>query len=499
MFLPKLSQAAGDILVASIFSEPRSLNCFNYVAYEPADEPTLFTFPGLVFGRLVDRTSDINAKLKAGFAESWKRIAPDTWQFRLRKGIRFHNGDEMTSQDIKFTLEKHLSDKKASLYGYFKTIKKVIINDKYSFKIVTTGPDVDIPYKFIMFGFVLPKEYFNKVGEKNFFEHPIGAGPFRLIKWEKGKFIELKAFDQYWAGSPKLRRIRFKFVEDKSKRTQMFLDGQLDLIYNVFRPKMPDIIKNPKTTIIGRTGPEIRTLVFMMTKLSHHSPLRNIRVRQAIRHAIDINYIIKTVENGYGSPLAIGACVESFGYDPQLKPAKHDIQLARKLIKEAGYSKGFTITALVVDEMSKLVKPIELMLKKVNINLEVEFLKRSLALAALYKGPRIIKDVWFFNPSFSYADLQNNPSIYLEKYGIFNIWDSKKLVELMKKASLELNPQKREQILFEEAKVMYHEIGEIPLYQVHQIWGVRKHVKGFNPYFNTIPRLENVYLDESDR
>jgi peptide/nickel transport system substrate-binding protein len=303
-----------------------------------------------LFDTLVER--DPNLKLVPALAaEMPKLVAPTTWEVKLRRGVKFHNGEEFNAESVKFSLERVKTGLRAS--SNFRPIEKVDIVDPYTVRVQTSKP---WPTFTTIMGFRQASMYPPKAyaGKDSAFisKNPIGTGPYKLVRWSKDEEIVLEANDQYWRGAPKIKTVVFRPIPDDAVRVAALQNGEVDVAVNI-PPHLANIINNhPK--IFLSTAPSIRTLQLMFVTHEYdaqHKPVgpykgvtADKRVRQAIAHALDVDEIIKGVLDGKAMRTATLLTPLHFGYDPTLKPIKQDLGKVKQLLTEAGFPGGLEIT-----------------------------------------------------------------------------------------------------------------------------------------------------------
>src|SRR5262249_44978032 len=147
-------------------------------------------------------------KLIPQLAVSWKKVNPTTWQFRLRKNVKFHNGEPFNAESVKFTVERLVTKGVHQVYGGFATIDRAEIVDPYTVNVITTKPDPLLVKRFAGYGGqMLPAKYVTQVGWQTFATKPVGTGPFKFVEWVKDDHLTLAAFDDYWKGAPKIKKV----------------------------------------------------------------------------------------------------------------------------------------------------------------------------------------------------------------------------------------------------------------------------------------------------
>ena len=303
-----------------------------------------------IFDTLVER--DQNLKIVPALAsELPKLVAPTVWEVKLRKGVKFHNGEEFTAESVKFSLERVKTGMRSS--SNFRPIDNVEVVDPHTVKVHTTKPwptFVSI-MTFRQASMYPPKAY---AGKDSAFisKNPIGTGPYKFVRWSKDEEIVLEANEQYWRGAPKIKTVVFRPIPDDAVRVAALQNGEVDVAVNI-PPHLANIIAgHPK--IFLSTAPSIRTLQLMFVTHEYDAqhklvgPYKGVtadkRVRQAIAYALDVDEIIKGVLDGKAMRTATLLTPLHFGYDPSLKPIKQDPGKVKQLLTEAGYPSGLEIT-----------------------------------------------------------------------------------------------------------------------------------------------------------
>ena len=159
-----------------------------------------------IFDRLVMRDKDLN--LAPGLATEWEQLDDVTWQFKLREGVKFHNGEDFTAEDVKYSIDRVLDpEANAPTYSYISTVDRVEIVDDYTVNVITKESDPLIPTRFNRYPTeIVPKDYVEEVGSEGLSENPIGTGPYKFVSWEKDDKITLEANEDYWNGAPEIHR-----------------------------------------------------------------------------------------------------------------------------------------------------------------------------------------------------------------------------------------------------------------------------------------------------
>ncbi len=342
---PALGWAApqGKVVIAQGV-DPTTLDTMNQ------QETPASVVAGHIFDTLVER--DQNMKLVPALAaEMPKLVAPTTWEVKLRRGVKFHNGEEFDSESAKYSLERVKTGLRAS--SNFQPIDRVEIVDKHTVRVHTKAPwpTFVTVMNFRQASMYPPKAY---AGKDSAFisKSPIGTGPYKFVKWSKDEEIVLEADDTHWRGAPKIKTVVFRPIPDDAVRVAALQNGEVDVAVNI-PPHLANIIANHPKLFLS-TAPSIRTIQLMF--VTHEfdkdhklvGPYKGVtadkRVRQAIAYAIDADDIVKNVLDGKAMRVATMLTPLHFGYDPQLKPIKPDLARTKKLLADAGFPGGVEIT-----------------------------------------------------------------------------------------------------------------------------------------------------------
>jgi peptide/nickel transport system substrate-binding protein len=337
----------------------------------------------LLYDFLVGANPDGTLSMANGVAEKWELSADGkTWTFSLRKGITFHDGSELTAEDVKWSLEmvtkpESIAANAARLRGTFKAIEVV---DPYTLVIHTHKPDLWLPQDLSMAasyeGAVLPKKYFEKVGADGFAANAIGSGPYKWAKGLTGSFIQLEAVDKHWAeGVPKYKTLTYRVVAEESTRIAMIQTGEVDIV-SVSRERVPDLQALGLNVLVKERG-SVMGCYFHQQWEGH--PIGDRRVRQALNLAINRDEIVQFIFAGQAKLMAmypIGSFAVAAGADPELKPYPYDPAKAKQLLAEAGYPNGFETTIYSyaredVPEMVRLVEAIAGYTAKIGVKLNI--------------------------------------------------------------------------------------------------------------------------------
>ena len=297
----------------------------------------------LLYDHLVGCTPEGKLSADLGLAYNWE-MSPDglSWTFYLRKGIKFHDGVELTAKDVKFSIEQlMLPDARPASAGVFRqTIKNMEVKDPYTLVIQCKKPFLFLPpFLSDLEGgdsLIIPKDYYERVGQEQFIKRPIGSGPYKFHSQMIGSFIKLEATEKHWRdGVPRFKYMTYLIIPEESTQIAMLKVGDVDII-RVSRDKVKEVMDAGLKVVLKRAQSVLCFYPFMQWT----SPVfSDIRFRKALNLAIDKEAIMKHLLGGMVTPVATvpGTSAMTCGGDPSLKPYPYDPEEAKRLIKEAGY------------------------------------------------------------------------------------------------------------------------------------------------------------------
>lgn len=321
-----------------------------------------------------------------------------TYTFKLKKGVLFHNGREVKASDFRYTIERAVDPKSASVAanmfnaidgveafkkGEAAEIKGIEIKGDYDLVIrlhelkPTFLHDLAAPPAGLV-----PKEEVEKLGP-DFGQKPVGSGPFKFAKWDKDDKIVLDAFDKYHAGRPYLDQVVFRIMKEEATRDAEFQAGTLDAMvigetlykrYSADPERAKGLIEVPELFT--------RAIHFNTTK----APFDNVKVRQAINYAIDKAPIVEKVLNNKAFPATGVLQTSSPGYNPNMKGYEYNPEKAKQLLKDAGYEKGFEFEVLVTSVTAKWMEAMNTYLKEVGINGKINQMEGATLLGRAREG-----------------------------------------------------------------------------------------------------------------
>ena len=436
---------------------------------------------------------DRNLGFEPRLAESWERIDQNTMRFHLRKGVKFHSGNEFTAKDVAFTFKR--LQESPDFKGVFAPFKALNVIDDYTVDMVTTDPFPLIlnnaTYLFPMDSAYFtgedengkPKDLLVKHGDSFASRNISGTGPYTVTYREQGVKMEFQRNPSYWdTKSPgNVDNIVLTPIKEAPTRVAALLSGDVDFIAPVPPTDHERIKENDKVDLVTMSG--TRIITFQMNQ-NRVEAFKDARVRLAINYAINQEGIVQKIMKDFATPAAQFSPKGYLGYNDSLKP-RFDLKKAKELMKEAGYEKGFSITMMAPNNRyvndEKIAQAVASMLSKINIKVDLKTLPKAQywpefdARAADMMMIGWHSDTEDTNNFFEFLAACPNADTGAGQYNSGN-YCNKKIDEMIAQANSETDREKRAAIMQEMEKIVYDEAGFVPLHWQNLSWGARKGV-----------------------
>ncbi len=451
-----------------------------------------------IFGYLVER--DEKSHLVPGLATEWKTIDPLTWEFKLRKGVKFHDGSDFTAADVVASIERvpTVPRSPSSFSAYTKQIKQLEVVDPYTIRFHTATPYPLMPSD--MTQVMIINKAFKTASTEDFNsgKAAIGTGPYKLVKYTKGDRIELVRFDGYWGGKTPWEHVTMKLLTQDAARAAALLSGDVQVIEAVPPADMPRL-KSDKRISVYRTVAD--RLIYLHLDSNRDvspgvtdrsgaplakNPLKDARVRKAMSMAINRPGIVAQVMEGEAIPAGQLVPDFLFGATKSLHPEKYDPAGAKKLLAEAGYPNGFGITIASPNNRyvndAKIAQAVAQMLARVGIDTKVN---------AMPSGPFFSKasDLefslmvvgWSTGTGEASSSLKNLIMTFNKDKGYGNAnrgrYSNPKVDLLTEDALQTVDDAKREAYLQRATELAINDTAIIPLHFQVNLWATRNGIK----------------------
>jgi len=453
-------------------------------------------FASMVFDNLIE--TDDRARTRPGLAESWRPVGEDVWEFRLRRGVTFHNGSDFTAEDVAFTLERipQVVNSPGSFRTYTQAITGVEIADPYTIRFRTNGPAPVLPNDIAMVP-MLDRETHQGATTEDFNSGrvAIGTGPFRMTMHRPGERIELQRNDNYWGSRPAWQAVDYRMITNDAARTAAILAGDVDFIDQV---PTTDVDRLRRTQ--GVTLSEIDSMRFIYFAMDHmrdgpspfitdndgkplpRNPLRDVRVRRALSMAIDRAAIVSRVMEGAATATVQVMPPGSFGYTPDLPVPAANVAAARALLAEAGYPNGFRMTLHGPNDRypndGRIAQAVGQMWTRIGVRTQVEVAPYASFIAhASRQEYSAFLVSWGTSTGEPLAGLRSVAMSYNRERGTGSVnrgrYANPEFDATLLRASRELDDARREALLQEATRILVNDVGIISTHLQKNIWAMR--------------------------
>src|SRR5262245_44769175 len=288
-----------------------------------------------IYDRMLDRDPK-TFKPRPMLATEWKIVNDTTWEFKLRKGVKFHNGEPFTAASVKATIDYALDPANKTHYtasAYWGLVKEVQVVDDFTVRFVTKQPWPNLVDSAASNGaLMMPPKALKELGPVKFAERPIGTGPFKFVEWKRDERLVLERNPDYWQGPADVSRVTFRFIPEFSARMAALLSGEIDIMKDVPPHAVEAVDRSGRARVRTAVSSRINYLALVNLK---PGPMQDVRVRRAMNHAVDVDELIKQVLKGRATRMCGPMAPANVYYAPADCYA-HDPARVLALFKDAG-------------------------------------------------------------------------------------------------------------------------------------------------------------------
>lgn len=467
-------------------------------------DPQLNNFAG-------DRSSDLHFfsmllqkrgnTLTPDLAESWKVVDPTTWEFKLRPGVKWTDGQPLRPEDVIFSIERvgHVPGSVAPFSGFVRMIASVTQKGDDTIVVKTKTPSPNLPLNLASVHIVSKHVGQNAKSEDyNSGKALVGTGPYKLVSYTPGDRVVMTRNDGYWAGPQPWEKVIYRYISNPASRTAALLSGDVDVIDKVSVSDLARLEKSKDVSVYAYSGLRVMLLQPSFRKGPNpflkdnngkelpENPLLDVRVRKALSLAVNRQAIASRIMQNTVTVANQWMPADTFGYNPELKDIPFDPAKAKELLKEAGFPNGFQMTMHVPSDRYPLgpqtAQAVAQFWARIGVKTNVEVVPWAVYAAAARKNDYAMSMIAWGNGTgeASYALVNILATVSPEKGLGASNWghySSPKVDEDLRLASAEFDDQKREAILRDSATVVRDDVGIIPLYHYKNIWAARKGLK----------------------
>jgi peptide/nickel transport system substrate-binding protein len=451
-----------------------------------------------VFDTLV--WSGDNLQLEPRLAESWSQLDPTTWEFRLRRGVKFHDGSDFTAEDVAASIRRMqtLSGPNPTRI-YVRRVQDVRIVDSHTIRIVTDGPAPNLPNDFIRL-FITSARATQGLTPENSNEAfntgraAIGTGPYRFVSWTPREQMIVERFDGYWGGAQPWQRVVRRELPNDAARVAQLRAGQVDLIVRVPAADVPTLERERTLSVVkGDTVYVFYVNVDFRERSPQVSardgsplpqnPFRDPRVREAMDIAIDRGAIAEIAMEGLGKPASQPVTPGIFGYNRNIPVTQRNVERARQLLREAGFPNGFRFAFHFTNDRLPGDRAVGTALAQmwaaIGLDVQANGLPGATLFPARTRGEySVVMAGWGTltgeaNYTLSSIAHTNDPNLRL---GAFNWqgYSNPRFDQLIQQASVEIDEARRRQLLEEANLVLMQDRGVLPIASVGSAWAMQR-------------------------
>lgn len=445
-----------------------------------------------IYDTLVLQLEDLT--LVPGLAESWTQLDELTWQFRLRDGVTFHNGEPLRASDVKFTLDRLRDPATAAPAAFLVTfIDDIVVVDDLTVNITTKVPFVPmLSHLAHTATSILNEKAVTEAGEDYGTRVVVGTGPFKFVLWESASRIVLERNPNWWGGEVLPSQVVFRPIPEGTVRAIELETGAIDIAFGLEPLDARRLEADPNIRIA-----EVETLATHYIGFNvQRPPFNDVRVRRAINHAIDVDTIVEVIFRGQAVRATAPISPRVFGAHPGLEPFEYNPELARQLLAEAGHAGGFNTSIWTNNNpiRMQIAEVVQAQLGELGINVEIRVLEWGTYLADTAAG---LHDMFILGWVAVTADAD---------YGLYSLfhssqfgdpgnrtfWSHPRVDELLDLARAESDPERRLAYYKEAQEIIHSEAPWVFLVITTEQNGLRANIEGFVPHPAGHHRLYNL-------
>ncbi len=434
--------------------------------FDPAETPgiiTPFMFLYAIHDALVKPMPD--GPMAPSLATRWDEGSDGlSYDFELRQGVKFHNGDPFTAEDVQFSFERYRGSGATDLKKKVKSVE-IVNPHQVRFHLHEPWPDFLTFYGTPATGaaWIVPKKYIEKVGDEGFKNHPIGLGPYRFVSHQPGIEAVFEAYTDYWHKTPHVKRLVMKGIPESTTRLAMLKRQEADVAYGMYGAVAEEIRRDANLKLEPTVPPTPQWLVFTNEQYDPKSPWADKRLRLAANHAVNRQAVNEAETLGH-SVLSGSIVPRAFDYALSREPYAYDPQKAKQLLKEAGYANGFDLGECSVDAVyTGVVEAVLNDLAAVGMRGKVRPMERAGFVTA--HKERTLKNL-AFQGSGAFGNAATRLEAFAYSKGAFSWIKDLEIDAWYEQQAAERDRKKREALLHKIQQKLYDEARFLPIWEL---------------------------------
>ena len=451
-----------------------------------------------VFDTLMHRPTGTH-ELVPWAAKEVIQVDPRTLEFHMREGVKFTNGEDVDAQAVQYSLNRPLQPGFRTVQvPLFRVIERVEVVSKWVVRVHMKASDPGMLRRLADWGQLVPPKYYSSLSAEDAAIKPVGSGPYRLARWERGVEMVFEANPNYWKEDvPIVKTVRVVPIKEDGTKVAAMLKKEVDLVNQIPAQYIPKLQADPGTKVEIVRGTRIFHLGFTH---AINSPLKDIRVRQAIAHAIDRNVLVKNVVEGRGVVANQPLHEWTEGYDAKRAwPYNYDPAKSRALLAEAGYPKGFDIDFVGTDGRYTKDKEVEQaivgFLQAVGIRTKFQTVvwKRFVDVFNGRNNPGTKPFIYYIGYGNGTGDSDAALSAVAACRGAWSAYCNRDIDRELDEAASTMDLKKRGAIFQDITQRLARDVAQVMLWQEDAVYGMRKDIHW------TVRNDDRVYAWELDR
>jgi len=398
-----------------------------------------------------------------------------TYEFVIRKGVKFHNGEPVTAADVKFSFDRYKGSGAKLLKERVREVQ-VVDPGRVRFHLREPWPDFMTFYgtSATGAGWIVPKAYVEKVGDDGFKKAPIGAGPYKFVSFNPGIELVMEAYEGYWRKVPNIKRLVYRSMPEETTRAAALKKGEIDIAYLLTGPVAEDIRRTAGFKLVAPKESPAVFWIDLPDQWDPKSPWHDRRVRQAVSHAIDRDSLNQAETLGFSKPT--GSLIpRALEFAKVFEPDPYDPRKARQLLAEAGFPNGFDAGDFYPwPPYFSMGEALAANLQNVGIRTRIKTMERA-AMTAAWREKKL-KNV-IIGITGAGGNASTRLEAYVSKTGIYTAGVSKDVEDLFQNQAREADAKKREALLHQIQSLLHDRVTHVPIYELAFIWGVGPRVE----------------------
>lgn len=461
-----------DDVIVAIYASPATLDPYGTTDM-PAAKITANVFETLV-------SIDENNEVVPCLAESWEIVDDLTYRFKIRQGVKFHDGSELTVDDVAFSFEMNGQSPHAVTVNTNIDFENCKVVDENTFELKLKQPfGPMLRYLAANVMSIVSEKSYTELGDE-FGTHPVGTGPYKVVDWVTDDRIELTRFDDYWGDKANIKDVTVRLIPESTTRSIEVETGGIDIGCRILASDVARLEENPNITV-DRQETYSTNFIGMVT---NQAPLDNVLVRKAINYAVDKEAIMKVVYQGIGVVGSAPMSPTLFGFNDSLPQYTRDIEKAKELLAEAGYPDGFSITISHNEDQVRgdICEMVQAQLAEVGINVEIETLEWGAFIERIYEGSMPMF-VLGWSASTGDPDVALYSSFYTGNFGAggnMTFYSNPEVDELLIKGRVSSDQEVRKEAYLKAQEIIWDEAPCVFLQHDTEVNAYNSNLKGFN-------------------